>query len=389
MRTIIGVERITAYDRLFRGKRIGLITNFTGISPDWTRDTVEIFMDAGYEVTKIFTPEHGLYGAEAGEKVDDSKHPRYQIPVLSLYGERRTPGRQDLEGLDLLVYDIQDVGLRYYTYIYTMCYALGAAADEGIPYVILDRPDPLSGRVCGARIRADIHSFVGDLELPMRYGLTIGEMAGYYLKYTGRKADLTVVTMENYSKDMMYPDTGLLWNTPSPALPAFDSTVCYSGGCLFESLNISEGRGSEKPFQVYGAPFIDMDRIYRDVKEIFAADGLDDGSVCFRRRSFVPSNSKYRGELCFGLEFAPLKADCDFLPAALALIKAIVRRYPDKLEYRRMSGSIDGHHLTVLSGNEWAEEYVNGRLGMAQLRENWQVQWEEFEAYAADVKLYR
>ena len=128
MRTIIGVERITAYDRLFRGKRIGLITNFTGISPDWTRDTVEIFMDAGYEVTKIFTPEHGLYGAEAGEKVDDSKHPRYQIPVLSLYGERRTPGRQDLEGLDLLVYDIQDVGLRYYTYIYTMCYALGAAA---------------------------------------------------------------------------------------------------------------------------------------------------------------------------------------------------------------------------------------------------------------------
>lgn len=389
MRTIIGVERIHAYDRLFRGKRIGLITNFTGISPDWTRDTVEIFMDAGYEIAKIFTPEHGLYGAEAGEKVDDSRHPRYRIPVLSLYGDRRTPGKEDLEGLDLLVYDIQDVGLRYYTYIYTMCYALGAAADAGIPYVILDRPDPLGGRVCGARIRPDIHSFVGDLELPMRYGLTIGEMAGYYLKYTGRKADLTVVTMENYSRDMLYPDTGLLWNTPSPALPTFKSAVCYSGGCLFESLNISEGRGSGKPFQVYGAPFIDMDRIYRDVREIFAEDGLDDGSVCFRRRSFVPSNSKYRGELCFGLEFAPLRADCDFLPAALALIKAIVRRYPDKLEYRRMAGNINGHHLTVLSGNEWAEEYVNGRLSMAQLKGNWQAQREEFEAYVADVKIYR
>ncbi len=389
MRTILGVERIYEYAGLFRGKRIGLITNFTGIAPDWTRDTVEIFMEAGCQVTKIFTPEHGLYGADAGEKVEDSRHPRFQIPVLSLYGSRRMPSREDLEGLDLLVYDIQDVGLRYYTYIYTMCYTLGAAADAGLPYVILDRPDPLGGRVCGARIRPDIHSFVGDLELPMRYGLTIGELAGYYLKYTGRRAELTVVTMEHYSRDMLWPETGHLWNTPSPALPSFDSTVCYSGGCLFESLNISEGRGTGRPFQVYGAPFIDMDRIWRDVKEIFAEDGLEDGSVCFRRRSFVPSGSKYSGELCFGLEFQPLRADCDFLPAALALIRAVARRYPEKLEYRRMAGDIEGRHLTVLSGNEWAEQYVDGRLSMRELREKWEAQREEFEAYTAEVRLYR
>ncbi len=196
MRVIVGAERLSQYDGLFRRKRIGLITNFSGISPDWSRDTIHLLVDAGYDLVKIFTPEHGLYGAEAGKSVEDTRHPKLGIPVVSLYGNRRTSAQKDLEDLDILVYDIQDVGLRYYTYVYTMCYALRAAAEVGLPYVVLDRPNPLGGRiVSGARIDAEIHSFVGDYELPMRYGLTIGEMAGYYLKYAGARADLTVITL--------------------------------------------------------------------------------------------------------------------------------------------------------------------------------------------------
>ena len=385
MRVILGVERLSKYDSLIRGKRIGLITNFSGILPDWSQDTAHLLVEAGYELVKIFTPEHGLYGAEAGESVEDMKHPKLGVPVVSLYGSRRTPAPEDLKDLDLLMYDIQDVGLRYYTYIYTMCYSLQAAASMGLPYVILDRPNPLGGRIIsGARIDPEVHSFVGDYELPMRYGLTIGETARYFLKYAGIQADLTVIELENYSRDMLFPEQGLLWNTPSPALPTFNSTVCYSGGCLFEALNISEGRGSDKPFQIYGAPFIDMDDLYKDVRE-----RVDDGKIAFRRRSFVPSTSKYQGELCFGLEFHPLKPDCDFLMTALILMKAIWTRYPDSVELQKIPGSIEGHHLSILSGNIWAEEYLSGRMSEKQLREGWASQCAAFEDYAADIRLYR
>lgn len=384
MRVILGVERLPKYDALFRGKRIGLITNFSGILPDWSQDTIGFLVSAGYELVKIFTPEHGLYGAGAGEPVEDMKHPKLGIPVISLYGDHQTPTPEDLENLDLLVYDIQDVGLRYYTYIYTMCYSLKAAASVGLPYVVLDRPNPLGGRIIsGAKIDPDIHSFVGDYELPMRYGMTVGETARYYLKYSGVKADLTVIELENYSRDMLFPAQGLLWNTPSPALPTFESTVCYSGGCLFEALNISEGRGSDKPFQIYGAPFIDMDDIYTDVKERVRND-----KVAFRRRSFVPNTSKYRGELCFGLEFHPLAPDCDFLLTALILMKAVYTRYPDRVEFQEIPGNIGGHHLSILSGNGWAEEYLMDRMSEKQLLEGWAAQCAEFEDYTADVRLY-
>ncbi len=385
MRTILGVERLEEFDVLFRGKRIGLITNFSGVSPDWAKDTVEIFMESGYEVTKLFTPEHGLYGAAAGEKVEDSRHPKFGIPVISLYGKNRKPSDEDMKELDVLVYDIQDVGLRYYTYLYTMCYSLDAAASVGLPFVILDRPNPLGGTIIsGAKISSQYHSFVGDYELPMRYGLTIGEAAGYYLKYTGKSADLTVIPMKHYSRDMLHPDTGLLWNTPSPALPTFESTLGYSGGCLFEAFNISEGRGTGKPFQIYGAPFIDMDVIYQDMKEA----NVDEG-VAFRRRAFVPTTSKYSGELCFGLEFEPLSRECDFLPTALTYLKCIFARYPELVYFRKIPGDIGGHHLSILSGNTWAEDYMRGIMSLAQLKEAWAVQHMEYEEYVKDVRIYR
>lgn len=384
MRVILGAERLTKYDRLFRGKRIGLITNFSGILPDWSRDTIQLFADEGYHLVRIFTPEHGLYGAEAGASVEDMRHPKLGVPVVSLYGEKRAPTAEDLRDLDLLVYDIQDVGLRYYTYIYTMCYSLRAAADAGLPFVVLDRPDPLGGRlVSGARMDPALHSFVGDYELPMRYGLTAGETARYYLKYSGVRADLTVIELENYTRDMLFPDQGLLWNTPSPALPTFAGCVCYSGGCLFEAANISEGRGSDKPFQVYGAPFIDMDGLYADMKAL-----VKDEKIAFRRRSFVPSASKYKGELCFGLEFCPLAPDCDFLPTALILMKAICERWPDKVEFLKIPEDGGTDRLTVLSGSDWVKRFLAGRMSARELAEGWASQRADFEAYAADVRLY-
>lgn len=390
MRTILGLERLEEYGKLFQGKRIGLITNFTGILPDWSQSTVDRLIGAGYEVCRLFTPEHGLYGAAAGEAVEDGRHPRYGIQVVSLYGSKRRPKQEDLEGLDLLVYDIQDLGLRYYTYLYTMCYTLEAAGEAGIPYVILDRPDPLGGMVGGARLEPDIHSFVGDYELPLRYGLTIGEAARYFLKYTRKKAELAVIPMENYQRSTVFPDTGLVWNVPSPAIPTFESALCYYGGCLFEAVNISEGRGTAKPFQMYGAPFLDMDVMYEDLVQLLQEDGVEwQGKFLFRRRTFVPESSKYKGELCCGLEFLPLCSSCNFLPVALALMKAISRRYPDKLELRAIPGNEGGHHLAILSGNIWAEDYIAGKMTMEQMMEGWKEQREKYEEFVGDVRIYQ
>ena len=363
MRTIIGLERIGKFRHLFAGKGIGLITNFSGVLPDFSQDNIDLMIGEGFRLKKIFTPEHGLYGAKAGEKVESSIHPRYHIPVISLYGDHRTPTEEDLEGIDLLVYDIQDVGLRYYTYIYTMCYSLKKAAEKGIPYVILDRPNPLGGKIVwGPKMEKNLHSFVGDYELPMRYGLTIGEIAEYYLEYTGTKAKLTVVPMENYGVSVTFPYTGLIWNLPSPALPTFESTLCYAGGCLVEAFNISEGRGSSMPFQMYGAPFVDMDLLYEDMKSVW-----EDESVVFRKRAFIPVASKYKGELCYGLECHPVKENCDFLSFTLLMLRAMIRRNPDKVILRTDPEGEEGNHLTIIYGNDMAGKFLNEEISIGEL----------------------
>lgn len=383
MRTIIGLERFSNH-RIFFQKRIGLITNFTGIAPDLSKDTVDLFWEWGCHIEKIFTPEHGLYGADAGEKVDDCVHPSYGIPVISLYGDHRKPTDEDMKGIELLVYDIQDVGLRYYTYIYTMCYCLEKAAEKGIPFVILDRPNPLGNRmISGPKMAPDYHSFVGDYELPLRYGLTVGEVAGYYLKYTGKQADVTVIPMENYSRDMTFPQTGLLWNVPSPSLPTYESTLCYMGGCLFEATNISEGRGCSKPFQMYGAPFIDMDKLYEDVGEEWKSD-----TCVFRKRSFIPGFSKHQGEVCYGLEFFPTNDTCDFLPLALILMKSVARRYPEKMEFFSLEEDAPHSRLSILSGNTLAEQYIREEITLADMQEAWREDARAFEDYVKDIRIY-
>ncbi len=384
MRTILGLERISEYDALFRGKAIGLITNFSGITPDWSRDDQTVFRDSGYQVTRIFTPEHGMYGAGAGEAVEEEQQAGDEIPVVSLYGKKKKPAPEDLQGIDILVFDIQDAGLRYYTYLYTMTYAMEAAADAGIPFVVLDRPNPLGGRkITGARILPTIHSFVGDYELPMRYGLTLGEAAGYFRQYRSLKLDLTVITMKNYTADMMYPDTGLKWNIPSPSLPAFENTVCYSGGCLFEACNISEGRGSARPFMMYGAPFLDMDLLYSDL-----INQKPEEAFAFRRRAFVPVSGKYAKEICYGLEFLPLDQEADFLPMALTFMKIISDRYPDQLIFRKEEEGEDTVHLKVLYGNDLVQKYLQGKISLKRLKESWEEEDRAFADSVRELRLY-
>ena len=380
----IGLERLGAYAFLFQGKAIGIITNFTGILPDFHADTIDVFVEEGWKPARVFTPEHGLYGAPAGAGVSDSVHPKYGIPVVSLYGAHRKPAPEDLAGIDVLVYDIQDLGLRYYTYIYTMCYAMEAAAEAGIPFVVLDRPAPFGDTLEGACMREDLHTFVGDYALPVRYGLTAGEMAQYFReRIETKKTDLVVIPMEGYRRGEVWPETGLFWNTPSPAIPDYESAQCYIGGCFFEAVPVSEGRGTYKPFLVCGAPFVDMDVLYRKVR-----DELKDDRVVFRRRSFIPTESDYKGELCFGLEFLPRDSHADFFPLSLILLRAFFALYPERmtLETSEETGKVS--KLEVLYGNSDVLDFVMGSLSLSDLLERQQEDQRKFAVKTEPVRIY-
>ncbi|MGJ8455073.1 exo-beta-N-acetylmuramidase NamZ family protein [Pseudothermotoga sp. U03pept] len=285
------------YCENYKNARIGLVTNSTGIDSSLRRN-IDLLLEKGLKVVRLFGPEHGVFGAAPdGVKVSDFVEPRYKIPVHSLYGENLRPTPEMLKDLDIMIYDIQDVGLRFYTYIYTMAYCMEECAKQGIKFIVLDRPNPISCKIEGPAIKKDLESFVGGYNLVLRYGLTVGELAIYLNQTFQMNADLLVVPMKGYLRSLYYDETGLLWNTPSPNLPSLEHTILYAGFCLFEGVNVSVGRGTVHPFKYIGAPWIDSQRLYKEIKK-FGHEG-----VAFRERIFVPAAFKLQNQVCNGLEF--------------------------------------------------------------------------------------
>lgn len=376
----LGIDRIQEYPQLFKGKRLGLITNYSGVNSQ-LMDDMDAMAAAGYTVVKLFTPEHGLYGAMDGAAVENSRHPVYNIEMISLYGKRKRPTAEDLAGVDLLVYDIQDVGLRYYTYIYTLAYCMQAADENGLGLVVLDRPNPLGGRVMGNRMKPEFASFVGDHELATRYGLTVGELGYYFKQYFGLSLEYQVVPMQGYQKNMMWPETGQLWNLPSPSIHTFQGTLCYYGGCFFEGTNVSEGRGTAEPFQMYGAPYIDMDRLEKELRKRLAKIE----HLAFRKRAFTPFWSKHEGKTCFGVEFIPLSQQLDFMPAALITMKTISEMYPEEFELRSYA---DVSRMPQLAGDESVNRYLEGTLSLTELLTAWESEAAEFANQTKELRIY-
>lgn len=375
----LGIDRIREYASLFQGKKLGLITNYSGVSSHLEED-MDVLTGAGFTVDRLFTPEHGLYGAMDGAKVDNNVHPKYKIPMISLYGEKQKPGPEDLTGLDLLVYDIQDVGLRYYTYIYTLANCMEAAAENGIGLVVLDRPNPLGSAVGGNRMDPATASFVGDHELATRYGLTPGELGFYFKEHLQLDLEYTVVPMQGYRKSMLWPQTGQIWNLPSPSIHTFQSVLCYYGGCFFEATNVSEGRGTAEPFQIFGAPYIDMDRLIDVLHQ-----RIHDENLAVRKRAFTPFWSKHAGQTCFGVEFIPLSEKLDFMPTALITMKTIRELYPKDFVFQSYA---DVSRLSKLSGDDSADDYLNDRISLDELLTSWEEQAADFEQEVRECRIY-
>lgn len=292
-----GIDNISRYKHLFKGKRIGLITSPTGLDKSF-KSTISIIHES-FKLCALFSPEHGVRGdVEAGGLVDTYIDPQTKVPVYSLYRkDSKRLTEEMLDSVDMVVYDMQDVGVRYYTFIYTMLYAMEDCARFGKDFAVLDRINPLDGiTVEGNVLKEEFKSFVGSYSLCMRYAMTIGEFARMANEELNLKCRLHVIPCEGWKRKMLFPETNRLWVMPTLGMPRFETALLYPGTCLFEGTNISEGRGTACPFEIIGAPYINAEELSKGMNEK-ALQG-----VLFRPIFFKPTTSKYKDQFCRGVQ---------------------------------------------------------------------------------------
>ena len=383
---------------LVRGKRVGLVTNHTGVSdrttsagrggapadtPGGLTTTVQLLdADAEVELAALFSPEHALSGQEeAGVRVASGTDPGTGLPIYSLYTDTRRPLPHMLEGLDVLVYDIQDVGARYYTYVSTMSLAMEAAGQAGLPFVVLDRPNPLGGdAVQGNVLDPAFSSFVGLHPVPMRHGMTPGELAQLYRGAFGIEVELHVVPTAGWSRTSWYDVTALPWIAPSPNMPSLESATHYPGTCLFEGTNLSVGRGTERPFQWLGAPWLD------GVALAERLNGYGLPGVRFEPATFTPhapGDGKWDGQTVQGVRFVVTdRSTYDPTRAAVAVL----------VETRQMSGARWQWltaHFDRLAGTDRLRQDIEAGRTLEEITAPWKEGLASFRELRAQYLIYR
>src|SRR5687767_1789433 len=373
---------------LVKGRRIGLVCNPASIDASF-RHVADRATAAGVTIGALFGPQHGIR-SDLQENMIETPHGEDRIrkvPVYSLYSETREPTDDMLKGLDALVIDLQDVGTRIYTYIYTMAYCLKAAARNGLPVIVCDRPNPIGGvAVEGPMLEKGYESFVGLYELPMRHGMTIGELARMFNEHFGLGAKLEVIPMQGWRRDMYFEETGIPFVLPSPNIPTIDAEVVYPGAVLFEGMNVSEGRGTTKPFELIGAPWV------KDA-EAFARrlNALDLPGVVFRPHSFEPTYHKHAKVLCGGCQVHVTdRSAFRAVETGVALILAFHEADPSAFawvpppyEYEYTLLPID-----ILYGSDKLRKGMHAGRTARQIAEEWVEPVAEFQKLRAQYLLY-
>ncbi|NIK12448.1 exo-beta-N-acetylmuramidase NamZ family protein [Alkalibacillus almallahensis] len=376
----LGVEQLLDEEKdLIEGENVGLITNPTGVDSELNSIVDTLHNDPDVNLTALYGPEHGVRGsAQAGEYVEYYIDEKTGLPVYSLYGETRKPTPEMLEDVDTLLFDIQDVGTRFYTYIYTMANAMEAAAENDIEFVVLDRPNPINGQdVAGPVLDEEFSSFVGEYEIPLRHGMTVGELAKLFNNEFDINADLEVVEMDSWKRYMYYDDTNLDFVAPSPNMPTTDTTVVYPGAALIEGTNVSEGRGTTKPFELIGAPFIDSSELAAHLNE------QDLPGVTFRAASFTPMFSKHAGDLSHGIEIHVTdQTEYKSIKTGLHIVKAIHDLYPEGFSFRS-DGFFDN-----LIGNGWVQESIENGESVDAIIDQWQDDLDDFKEVREQYLIY-
>ena len=367
-----------------RGAHIGVVAHPASIDAGGRHLVDRLVKDGRFRIVRLFGPEHGIRGeAQDMEAVAEPCDRTTGLPIVSLYGDAESslrPRPEHLAGLDAIVYDLQDVGTRFYTFVTTLSYVMEAAAAADIPIVVLDRPNPIGGlMVEGPVLDPAYASFVGRFPLPVRHGMTTGELAQMFRIAFEVGADVRVVPMAGWTRGMQFEDTGLPWVLPSPNMPTPDTARAYPGGCLVEGTNLSEGRGTTRPFELVGAPWLDAAALAESLSQAGDAEGLD--GVLFRAAWFRPTFQKHAGRSCGGVQVHVTDvANAKTFATYLVLIREARRQAPDVFDWRRERYEFVDDRLAIdlLLGNGRIRPLLEAGASVAEMESSWSNELERF-----------
>ncbi|MCK5163373.1 MAG: DUF1343 domain-containing protein [Desulfobacula sp.] len=370
-----------------RGKRLGLLSNPASIDNHFNHASTLIHHLFPGQLKVLFSPQHGFY-AEKQDNMIESGHsmePELNIPVYSLYSNTRIPTKRMFDQIDVLLIDIQDVGTRVYTFIYTMSYCLEIAAKLNKQVVILDRPNPIGGiKIEGNILLKEYASFVGRFPIPMRHGLTIGEIAQFFNHEFHIGCDLTVIPMKGWERQMYWADTGLFWVPPSPNLPTPQSCIVYPGQVIFEGTNISEGRGTALPFEQFGAPFLDIKKIKPEADKIIKG-------ACLRPVNFEPTSGKWQDNICKGFQIH-ITSKKEFKPyfSSLILLQLIIKHHKDEFKFKEPPYEYEYEKMPIdlILGSKTLREKLTGLKNLTLLSNQWQKELKNFKSISRKYHLY-
>ncbi|MBA4147275.1 MAG: DUF1343 domain-containing protein [Verrucomicrobia bacterium] len=372
-----------------KGLRIGLITNHSGTDRD-RNHLIDLLIKApGVKLKALFSPEHGIRG-ESDSTISDGIDAQTGLPVYSLFGKRpprepadtyiqrvfetRKPKPEHLAELDALVFDIQDIGCRFYTYVSTMGLCMEAAKDAGIRFIVLDRANPINGVAVQGPVQDYPISFIGFHDTPLRHGMTVGELARMFNEEKKIHVNLTVIPLRNWKRDLWFDQTGLPWINPSPNIRNLNQAILYPGVGVIEGANISVGRGTDTPFEVVGAPYIDGVRLAADLND-FKLEG-----VRFEPIRFTPTSTKFPRKECGGVRIVLMDRNrCNAVDVGLAIAQAVYRLYPEDFDIDRLQRHL-GHPPTL--------SILKSGKSLAEIRQTWSAKLEEFEQRRSRYLLY-
>ncbi len=374
---------------LIKNKQLGIVTNHSAILSNGTHLVDTLVSLKNINLTTLFGPEHGIRGnAPDGHSIKDGIDSKSGLPVYSLYGKNRKPTKEMLKDVDVLIFDIQDIGARFYTYISTLYYTLISAAENDIPIIVLDRPNPINGVLVDGPIRSEeFKSFVAIAPIPIQHGMTIGELATMFNNENwlgnGLKANLTVIKMDGWKREYFFDDCMLPWVAPSPNMPNLETAIVYPGMCLLEGVNVSEGRGTYSPFLTFGAPYINSNSLLAELQQ-FNISGIELSPITYTPKS-IPNMStypKYNNVACFGIKMKVAdKKKINALKFGIEVLYSIHKLYPSKFEFRK-------NWLDKLFGNSKLTEMLKNNSTPNQIFATWQNELEDFKIIRKNHLLY-
>ncbi|MEJ2638246.1 MAG: DUF1343 domain-containing protein [Desulfosarcinaceae bacterium] len=384
-----GLENFVAHPPAFiTGKRLGLLCNPASVDHQLGHARDLIFAVAGERLTALYSPQHGFY-AEKQDNMIESTHrsdPSLGLPIFSLYGETRIPTEEMLAPIDILLVDLQDVGTRVYTFIYTLSYCMEACARLAKKVVVLDRPNPIGGELIeGNCLAPEYRSFVGRYPIPMRHGLTIGEIARLFNDGFGIGCDLDVIPLKGWRRTMLFEETGLPWVAPSPNLPTPRSTLVYPGQVIWEGTNVSEGRGTTQPFELFGAPYLDPERVVAHM------DAADLQGALLRPMEFEPVAQKWAGQCCRGFQLHVIDPG-RYRPyrTSLRLLQIIANLYPDEFAWKKPPYEYEYRKrpIDLILGDRQLRRAIAEQVALADLERKWASDLEAYERQIAGIRIY-